>query len=342
MPDFPRNAGLVDAVRRDLTKRLLGLGAGAALAATFGPTAFAAPSRGPQVPDVAPTKLSEHLYIIYARGGFPSRENQGFFANIALVLTKKGVVVFDSGTSVQIGEMAIRQIKRLTDKPVIAVINSHFHGDHWLGNQAFREAWPDVPLYAHPDCVTAIRKAVGEQWLHQMMGATEGAIEGTRVVGPDTPINGGHVFDMGDVTLKVHYYGQAHTPVDLMLEIVQDKIVLVGDAAMDHRIANMEDGSFNGTFKVYDELEAHIPGALWVPGHGHPDRDMLKKNRELLMGIYDNAAKAVEAGGSIEDARAAVLKDPRVTKYARDTVGFDESIGKFISIAYLEAEQKAF
>lgn len=342
MNQTPVSHDLVDSVRRDLVRRLFGVAAGAAIAPALYPLPSMAAARGPSVPDQKPVQVSEHLYVLYARGGFPSKDNQGFFANVSFVMTSKGVVVIDSGTSVQIGEMAIRAIKAMTNKPVLAVFNTHFHGDHWLGNDAFKQAFPDAPIYAHPNCIASIKTATGPQWLQQMLGATEGMIEGTRITPPDHPIQHGQELKFGDVTLRIHHYGQAHTPVDIMVEIVGDKTVHVGDVAMDRRIANMEDGSFTGTFKVYDGLEKSAPGSLWVPAHGRPDRNLLAKNRELLGGIYENALKAVQNGKDIEEAKKMVLADPHVAKYAHDTVGFNESIGKFTSIAYVEAEQTAF
>ena len=41
-------------------------------------------------------------------------------------------------------------------------------------------------------------------------------------------------------------------------------------------------------------------------------------------------------------AKAMVLKDPRVQKRAKNMQGFDGNIGKYVSLAYLEAEKEAF
>ncbi len=342
MTNTDKNQVMVDSVRRDLMKRLVGLGAGANVWPGLSPLKAFAAMRGPAVPDQNAVQVSDHLYVLYARGGFPSKENQGFFANVGFVMTPKGVVVIDAGTSLQIGEMAIRAIKRMTDKPVLAVINTHYHGDHWLGNQAFKNAYPGIPIYAHPDCITSIRNVTGEQWLVQMMNATDGSIGGTVVTPPDTPVGHGKVLSFGGVDLKIHHYGQAHTPVDIMVEIVGDKAVHVGDVAMDKRIANIEDGSFTGTLKAFAALEKNAPDSIWVPAHGKPDRNLLAKNRELLGAIYENALNAVKKGHSIDEAKTNALKDLHITKYANDTVGFHENIGKFVSIAYVEAEQNAF
>ncbi len=297
--------------------------------------------KGPPVPDIPPTKLSEHVYVVIAPDGFPNPKNQGMMSNVTFVVTSEGVVIIDSGASVQIGEMALRQIKTVTDKPVIAVLNTHYHGDHWLGNHAFVEASKDIPIYAHPLTTSAIKTGQGEFWLHLLERATDNATIGTIVTPPNKDINHGDELKFGDVTIRCHHYGKAHTPADISFELIEDNIVHVGDVAMDRRIAFMEDGSYLGTFKTYDELEKLKP-KLWLPGHGQPGPDVLKNNRELFEGIYFTCVEAVEQGKPLEEAKAMVLADPRVKKWAPVTKGFDENIGSYTSLAYVEAEQENF
>ena len=50
----------------------------------------------------------------------------------------------------------------------------------------------------------------------------------------------------------------------------------------------------------------------------------------------------MKSGKTLDEAIALVMQAPRVKVFANDTVGFNESIGKFASIAYVEAEQNAF
>ena len=66
--------------------------------------------RGPVVKDHPLRQVSKHVWMIFSPDGFPTPENQGMMCNITVVNTSKGLVVIDSGASVQIGEMAIRQI----------------------------------------------------------------------------------------------------------------------------------------------------------------------------------------------------------------------------------------
>lgn len=298
---------------------------------------------GPPVPDIAPQQLSRHVWMIYAEDGFPTQENQGMMANIVFVVTSQGVVVLDSGASLQIGQMAIRMIRQVTPLPVVAVINSHYHGDHWLGNHAFVEAFgKDLPIHALAHAREQIAGHEGNLWRSLMERWTNQATLGTKVFAPNRTVEHGQALQFGDVTLKLHHYGRAHTPSDLCVEVVQDKVTYVGDIAMENRIANMDDGSYPGTFKYYDALKAAAGEQLWVPGHGRGQKDLLETYGTFMKGIWEPCEKAVKDGVPMDQAKTLVLKDPRVASRAKTMAGFDSNIGKYTSLAYLEAEKEAF
>lgn len=299
--------------------------------------------RGPAVSDQPLQRLSPRVAMVFAEDGFPTPENRGMMANVVFVISSAGVVVLDTGASVQIGEMAIRRLRTLTDQPVVAIVNSHHHGDHFLGNDAFVQAFgPTLPIHAHPLARAQIEGVAGSGWRSMMERWTNGATVGTKVVPPNRDATAGTVLRFGDTTLRFHHHGRAHTEADLCVEVVEDRVVYVGDVAMNGRIANMDDGSYLGTLKTFDALERDIPGALWVPGHGRASRSLLTEQRELFAGIYGHCEAAVKAGEDEAQARRRVLADPKVAAHATRTQGWDGNIGKYVSLAYLEAEKEAF
>jgi glyoxylase-like metal-dependent hydrolase (beta-lactamase superfamily II) len=298
--------------------------------------------RGPAVKDHPLRQLSKHVWMIFSPDGFPTPENQGMMCNLTFVDTPKGLVAVDTGASVQIGEMAVRQLKKTLKKPVIAIINTHYHGDHFLGNQAFVEAYGEMPIHAHAGTIEQIKGMEGNTWRRLMEQWTNQATLGTKVVAPNVGVDHGQELKFGDVVLRLHHYGKAHTPSDICVEVVGDGLTCVGDVAMNGRIANMDDGSYVGTLKAYEALEKNTKTKIWLPGHGEAGAGVLQWNRELFAGIYESCVKAVEAGQPMEEAKALVLRDPRVASRAKTTKGFDNNIGKYVSLAYLEAEAAAF
>ena len=331
-------------------RRLLACGAGVGLAgALLSPPGLRLASaaddfiRGPAVPDQPLERLSPRVAMVFAADGFPTPENRGMMANVVFVLTSAGVVVLDSGASVQIAEMAIRRLRTLTDRPVVAIFNSHAHGDHFLGNDAFVEAFgAALPIHAHPQARHEIEGLAGNGWRLAMERWTNGATIGTRVVVPNRVANHGDELRFGDTTLRIHHHGRAHTDGDLCVEVVEDRVLYAGDVVMNGRIANMDDGSYVGTLKTIDTLVRDVPGALWVPGHGRASRALPAEQRELFAGIYENCVAAVKASEDEAAARKRVLADPRVARHVGRTQGWDSNIGKYISLAYLEAEKNDF
>jgi len=298
---------------------------------------------GPPMYDIPPRQISKHVWIIFAPDGFPTPENRGMMSNVTFVVTSAGVVILDSGSSLQIGEMAIRMIRKVTDKPVIAVFNSHFHGDHWLGNHAFAKTFgQQLPIHALAATKKTIEGYEGNTWRTLMEKWTNQSTSGTEVVPPNRIVEHGQELRFGDVTLRMHYYGRAHTDVDLCVQVIEDKVTHVGDIAMANRIANIDDGSYPGTFKYYDALQKAAGEQLWTPGHGQPGKDILQSYGTFLKGIWEPCLQAVKDGKGEGEAKAMVLKDPRVASRAATMQGFDSNIGKYTSLAYLEAEKEAF
>ncbi len=298
---------------------------------------------GPPVKDIVPVQLSKHVWMIFAPDGFPTPENRGMMSNVSFVVTSAGVVVLDSGSSLQIGEMALRMIQRVTPLPVVAVFNSHFHGDHWLGNHAFAKAYgPSLPIYALAKTKEMIQGYEGNTWRTLMERWTNQSTVGTQLVPPNQLVENGQSFQFGDVNLKMHHYGKAHTDSDLCVEVVQDKVTAVGDIAMANRIANMDDGSYPGSFQTFKTLVANAGAQLWLPGHGQPGTDLLHTYGTFLAGIWEPCLQAVKEEKTEAQAKQMVLQDPRVAARAKTMQGFDGNIGKYTSLAYLEAEKEAF
>lgn len=68
--------------------------------------------------------------------------------NTVVVVNDEDVVVFDSATRPVTAKAVIAEIRKLTPKPVRVLINSHWHQDHWNGNDEFAKAFPGLRIIA--------------------------------------------------------------------------------------------------------------------------------------------------------------------------------------------------
>src|SRR5438132_8570063 len=62
--------------------------------------------------------------------------------NAVIILLDDGVLVVDTHSKPSAARALIEQIKKLTPKPVKYVDNTHFHWDHYQGNEAYPSSWP--------------------------------------------------------------------------------------------------------------------------------------------------------------------------------------------------------
>lgn len=294
---------------------------------------------GEAVRDYPFEQVAENTWVIHGPLGHPSVENQGFMNNPGVVLTSAGAVIVDPGSSVQAGEMVLRMLSEVTDSPVVATFNTHVHGDHWLGNQAVRAAYPEAPIYGHPTMISEVKEWAGEHWVSLMERLTEGFTKGTHVENANHAVNHGDEIMVGDKTFRIHHYGQAHTITDIMIEVVEDGVVFLGDNVTAKRIPNLADGTFQGNIHSLEEV-LKSGAKTWIPGHGPSGGiSTVTIYKDYLSAIYQVAAVAFEEMLEIDEVKANAIEK---TAFVSDWVGYEGEIGRHASQAYLEVEAASF
>jgi glyoxylase-like metal-dependent hydrolase (beta-lactamase superfamily II) len=291
------------------------------------------------LPDYPAEKLSDRVWVIHGPTQLPNPDNKGFMNNPAFVVTKAGVVVIDPGSTLETGRMVLRQIGKVTDKPVTHVFASHIHGDHWLGNQAVREAYPAARFYAHPVMIEMAHAGQADSWINMMEQLTEGASKGTAAVIPDQALQDGQEIVVGDVTFRIYLSDWAHTKTDAMIEVVEESLLATGDNALYTRIGRMDDASFRGNIEACNQALA-LNLKYYIPGHGpsggtgviEPYCDYLKTLYATVSGLYAEGLSDFEMKATVVGKLAAY----------QDWSGFSDEVGKHISLALLEIERAEF
>jgi len=295
-------------------------------------------SRREIVRDYPADRIAAHTYVIHGPREIASVANQGFMNNPAFVITGEGVVVIDPGSSVQAGRMVMKQLRKLTDKPVTHVLNTHVHGDHWLGNQAVREAYPGAVLMAHPEMIRRV-SGVADQWLITMSGLSGGFTEGTRAVIPTVAIGNGEELKTGGITFRIHAPPDAHSHTDIMIQVVEDSVVLVGDNCLFERMARLDDATFKGNIEAC-RVAARLKARRYVPGHGPTGGvEIVKAYESYLATLYAEVKMHYDAGRSDFEMRDAVLAK---LKPWSGWTHFNDVVGKHISLVFLEVERDSF
>ncbi|MGH7725793.1 MAG: MBL fold metallo-hydrolase [Candidatus Eiseniibacteriota bacterium] len=286
-------------------------------------------------------------------------------ANVAAVLTRDGWIVVDTGTRLE--AQAIRdELRRLADRPVRLVFDTHFHDDHAGGNalyladhvpvvasrrtQALAQARASRVTLGAPleiarleDYKEALPESPGrerlvafydflQQWWSEALA--EVAVDSLAIAPPNETFEHVTRRTVAGVDVEAHAFGPAHTGGDAIVFFPAQKVVAVGDVFARGSAPwvdqFMGDGSMDGLLAVQDSILARIPEAdtAWVivPGHGRVARRA------------DLAANRKALGELRACARGAFEVGRKRAKTAEDCagLGFEGSQGGMVTWLFYE------
>lgn len=295
------------------------------------------------VSEIKAIEVAKSVYVLHGINQNPTPENQGFIANLGFVVNDTGVIVIESGGSRKHGNLLIKEIEKVTSLPVVAVFNTHVHGDHWLGNNAVQKHYPKVKFYASKNTVEATQSGVGDDWVNILNSLTNGAITGTQPFPPSHSLSNDDMVRFGNVTIEIQRNDTAHTPTDIVVSVKQDSgmsVVFLGDVGLHQRIGRMDDGNFNGNIEALDKAIA-LQADIYVPGHGPTTKGNLSAQlyRDYLSTLYEETERWYEEG--LTDFEIKDKIRPAFNQWEH-WEGFEEALGRHVNLIYLEIEEASF
>ena len=284
-------------------------------------------------------KISKRVYVIHGPLEMPNAGNRGFMNNPAFIVADKSVIVVDPGSSHETGSMLMREIKKITDKPVSHIFNTHIHGDHWLGNDVIKKAYPKVSIIADPRMIKKAKDGEAQQWIDRLKKLTKGATDGTKIAYPDKSAKDSDHLTLAGLNFNMHSVGIGHSDSDIMIELVEDSVLFAGDIVGHKRILRLDDGNFKDNIGACEKAIS-LKLKHYVPGHGKTgDVNIIKMQKEYLHVLYSQAAKYYEEDMADFEMKPLIVK--KLQKF-KSWHGFETEVGKHISLAVLEVEKSEF
>ena len=267
----------------------------------------------------------------------------GLDGNAVAILSRDGVLVFDSNGTPAASAAVLAEITKLTDKPVRYVVNSHWHWDHWYGTETYTKAFPDVKVVAHektrammagpaiefnrpgletqlPSYLAALEKrAAADAQLQPALDEARFFLDqkkNARLVLPTVTYKDRLELTLGERTIHVLHHDRAVTPGDSFLYLPADKILLAGDLLV-NPVPFALSSYPTGWLRTLEHIDA-LDVAVIVPGHGAPlrDKSLLRAHmsvmRELLKGGKDARARGLDPDQAREEILPR-LRDLMVT-----------------------------
>jgi quinoprotein relay system zinc metallohydrolase 2 len=244
--------------------------------------------------------LGDGIYVHHGKHLDIDTGYQGDICNISFIVGSKGVAVIDTGGSLKVGNQLRNAIKKITDKPILYVINTHVHPDHIYGNAAFLQDHPQFVGHEKLPDAMELRKDAYAKLNAKYLGADA---EGSIVVKPTILVKETMELDLGDRTLKITPYPVAHTNTDITLIDSKTSTLFTGDLLFIERTPVVE-GDIKGLIAAIDTLKTY-PVKRVVPGHGPVVNDSLialNNEQRYLNAVLTDVRAAIKNGDSMEHA----------------------------------------
>jgi len=277
-------------------------------------------------------QVSANVYAIVGDMGQRSAKNLGNNSTHGFVVTRKGVVLIDSGAS-KAGAKAIETlIHGVTKKPVVKVINSGGQDHRWLGNAYFKAKGAEI--IASNAAVKDQKARLTNQFmmLGNLVGET--AVKSTEAVYADSRFDQQYEFQLGATTFQLFHFGTAHTPGDIAVWLPQEKVVFGGDIIFVERMLGVSNVSNSKSWiKVFESIAALHPKYV-VPGHGHvTNLQSAKKDTYFyLLDLRRQVKQFMQDGHDISD-----IGKLKFSKY-QYLKNYDSLAGRNAQQVYIELE----
>ena len=92
---------------------------------------------------------------------FASQENE-FLVNSFLIETRRGIVLVDTQFLISSSQRLCQMIKAL-GRPLLAIVITHPHPDHFNGLAEIDREWPDLPIYATQTTIDTIQATAADK-----------------------------------------------------------------------------------------------------------------------------------------------------------------------------------
>jgi len=286
--------------------------------------------------DLSVLPVQGNVYMISGAGG-----------NIAVQVGSMGVAIVDTGNGLM-SDRVLAAIRKLSDKPLQYIINTHYDPDHTGGNEALRKAGVTITGANVTGNISDARE--GAQIIaHDNIMLRMSAPTGTQAPAPtgawptQTFLKGKKDLYFNDEAIEVIYQPAAATDGDSLVFFRHSDVLAAGGifVTTSYPLIDIENGgTVQGTIRALNRiLEIAVPkheeegGTYIIPGHGRicDEFDVLEY-RDMVVIVRDRVKAALNKGMTLEQVKAAHLTTDYDARY--DVKSGLGSADKFIEAVY--------
>jgi glyoxylase-like metal-dependent hydrolase (beta-lactamase superfamily II) len=258
-------------------------------------------------------------------------------SNTAIIESDDGVVIVDTHSKPSAARVIVERLREVTTKPVRYVVNTHFHWDHWHGNEIYPAAYPGAEIASNqltreamvrkglkriqdhvrqmPTEIARVRAALAAatgaeqraalQAELRLAEAYQAEVAGLRPALPTIAFERTMKLYRRDREIHLLYLGRAHTEGDIFVYLPKEKVVITGDAVIGWT-PFMGDGYPEDWVATVDRL-AELDWTQMIMGHGEPaGRDWLRTFRGYVHDVVEAVREEVARGATLDEVKQRV------------------------------------
>lgn len=232
-------------------------------------------------------------------------------SNSGVVLTEAGVIVVDGQSSPGAAKTLHESIRRITDKEICYVINTHYHGDHTFGNFFWQEL--GIPIIG--STATARLMTLREKRMRLFYELKGLPCKGSPLALPSVKFDDELWLNVGGTEFVLKNRGWGETEDSITVWLPQQRVLFANDTVecngfpifgmpiMDEGLDG--DGRYLSTLANYASLRADTV----ITGHGHvTDSSSILKMKEIAEFFLASVDKGIAAGKTFNEIYSYVLK----------------------------------
>lgn len=230
-------------------------------------------------------QVAPHTWVIM---GFP---------NIGIVVGDEAVLVVDTGLGNANGELIVREAKKLARRgQTLILTTTHYHPEHAAGWAGFPPATQIIRPKAQQDELDKDGQRMIDLFSRrpEMRALLKDATPGKAT----TLFDREATLDLGQVHVKLYWFGAAHTAGDEIVYVPEDKLILPGDVVENRISPNIicDSCSPRKWIAVVDEIARLNPEHV-IPDHGDLGSGALVAQERAFLADLDKRAVAAKAQG---------------------------------------------
>ena len=281
--------------------------------------------------------------------------------NSVFIINDQDVVVVDAPEA---SRDFLAALRKLTKKPVKYVINTHWHDDHIIGNQVYRDAFPGAEFIGHarmreylpttglsnrkqmldgaPKFVAQMRSlmdqgksiAGGELTPEERLAFESdfklvdrymAEVPGAEIILPTITIEDSLTLHRGGRNIDVRHLGRGHTSGDLVVHLPQEGILITGDLVVwPVPLVGSEQSHVRDWSATLDKVRRLHP-KLIVPGHGPVLRD--DSYVTLMADLMASVTAQTEAAIARGETLEQARKSVNIEEFQRRFAGDSKLLG---------------